>query len=880
LFVNGLGGNQGQGIYEANNLDVDYIGPTFDLLKGYNDLFKKLGQTTEFASSVEDDGFGATAPSDYSAFRGGGARGIRLSLDEDDAPTEPILFPSIVRVDVVFSIMARDAHGPHIEPFQQKRMPYMIHILYQPIITVHNPYNSPMSFEGMKVSFQDLPVGFQLVFDGAPLTTQPIALNELYIANTDAQKGFGMTLAPGSPSQDIAPVTLEPGQTKIFGTPFIPLGHSWDKDREGGGAGDYIFDWEQNNNDLTADFVLNPSTALTSTAGNGFDIDNLLPHSWIQKGQEHRSGEVVGCMRNTQIGIEFAPKEPRSRVDEFTVAIEMVSGRTRNVGAIRVNYGDIDNLTNILEQGSSEGSANTEERDYPLEWPDPDGGGNYIARELWEADTRPIRDYENPKPFAVFRLSGQTTRGSLLPNRPYVDNSPFQNVADIDLSDGIEAAGDAPFEMSFVRPAPDLLQENRENEEAYFFVDHGSNQGSRRATFYEFPHLPVQSLAQFRHARLTNTGFPPYATYTVGESWGHPILGADQVTGNSNNGVTIYDHTYLSNAALWDSYFLSTLADGYPNTSSDAQENREALFSGERDALNPRISPLDGLVETGEAVEALDENEGWRSAARYLGLRGGFNVNSTSKEAWVSILSSLQGGTISTYSSDEEESADDMTAFPRERRPSGIAVQDGGGFGTAEADPRWQGFRELTETQIDGLAQRIVDQVRLRGPFLSLSEFVNRRLESGYLGYQGAIESAIEGGQNGDSDINALMEVDARQIEASDAQFHNWENPGAAEGPSTEGAPGALSQGDVLSAIGSYLTVRGDTFSIRCYGESRDSAGNVEAQAWCEATVQRVPEYVDSTDDPEQRENLSSTNETFGRKFVVTSFRWLSPEEV
>lgn len=76
----------------------------------------------------------------------------------------------------------------------------------------------------------------------------------------------------------------------------------------------------------------------------------------------------------------------------------------------------------------------------------------------------------------------------------------------------------------------------------------------------------------------------------------------------------------------------------------------------------------------------------------------------------------------------------------------------------------------------------------------------------------------------------------------------------------------------------------------------------VKATAWCEATVQRIPEWVNPTDEPstvkhadypsqnptdepilrqwQPNPDLPVTNERFGRKFEIVSFRWLAPEEV
>ena len=45
------------------------------------------------------------------------------------------------------------------------------------------------------------------------------------------------------------------------------------------------------------------------------------------------------------------------------------------------------------------------------------------------------------------------------------------------------------------------------------------------------------------------------------------------------------------------------------------------------------------------------------------------------------------------------------------------------------------------------------------------------------------------------------------------------------------------------------ITPRGDTFVIRAYGDSIDAQGRVVARAWCEAIVQRSPDYVDKADE-------------------------------
>ena len=58
------------------------------------------------------------------------------------------------------------------------------------------------------------------------------------------------------------------------------------------------------------------------------------------------------------------------------------------------------------------------------------------------------------------------------------------------------------------------------------------------------------------------------------------------------------------------------------------------------------------------------------------------------------------------------------------------------------------------------------------------------------------------------------------------------------------GAPGIVTQMDVLNSVGPNLTARSDTFVVRAYGEAHDDSGNVIGKAWVEVVVQRTSEYV------------------------------------
>jgi hypothetical protein len=67
-------------------------------------------------------------------------------------------------------------------------------------------------------------------------------------------------------------------------------------------------------------------------------------------------------------------------------------------------------------------------------------------------------------------------------------------------------------------------------------------------------------------------------------------------------------------------------------------------------------------------------------------------------------------------------------------------------------------------------------------------------------------------------------------------------------------------------ATHAWLTVRSDTFRIRAYGEAANlsDSNRVESSAWCEAIVQRTAEELPG----------------FGRRFTITYFRWLGPDDI
>ena len=261
-------------------------------------------------------------------------------------------------------------------------------------------------------------------------------------------------------------------------------------------------------------------------------------------------------------------------------------------------------------------------------------------------------------------------------------------------------------------------------------------------------------------------------------------------------------------------------------------------------------------------------------------------MNSTSVQAWRAQLASLNALAYDPVSGNSG-SANLNYPFSRFSRSLGNSAQP------------WRGFRELTDTQINALAEAIVAQIRLRGPFLSLGAFVNRELRpdsadvvEDLRGLKGALQAAIDTVDQAPVatqriNTHSAWLTDASAVPASSSAgydldaLHGQPAPAFPVSSRNAGAPGNLTQADILAALGATLTARSDTFLIRTYGDVQNPVtGKVEGQAWCEAVAQRLPDYVNSIDAAEAFPPNHPDNRRFGRKFQIISFRWLSAEDI
>lgn len=440
------------------------------------------------------------------------------------------------------------------------------------------------------------------------------------------------------------------------------------------------------------------------------------------------------------------------------------------------------------------------------------------------------------------------------------------------------------------------------------------------------PLTPMKSIASFQHScangmrrqwkdstvSIPASSFPstaegldghrycfPMGSKLIGNSFAHPLIPASATRALSNlandqaappvaSSVTLADHSYLANAALWDTWYFSTMAPQTVNPYRANSRNLQRVFDDffPVSSATPfvplptaRFAPyrqgnetlLRALIRNGTA-----EPLAYQRLSSYLMVDGAFNVNSTSVNAWKMILGSLRGHSTTRMSPATGgltvvSGATDTTPINGLGTATGVATTPSANV----AEPtQWTGFRNLDDEQINQLANLLVQQIRQRGPFLSLSDFINRRPGSqAGLARQGALQAAIE-----NSEINGALDKGTRAL----GNIAGTAFPEAGRGSKAAGIPGYITQADILTALGPVLQARSDTFTIRAYGNATDPYGNVVAEAWCEAVVQRVPEFINTVDAPQLRDaNLTSQlNRVFGRKIRVVSYRWLTRNEV
>ena len=832
----------------------------WELYANYARLYRRTN-----ANDNPKDGLKATLPVATSYLKGILDTTLNKTRYEPDMSKvkKPVLMPTVARVDMVFSLVTRPTNQVGDDGVTYR---HWLHLMYLPVITLHNPYSVPLRCTDLQVEFKKIPIGFQVLINGQPSpTTGLVAFNKMYIWNLGDNKTFNMTLS--NSLTGATEVVMKPGETKIFGTPF-PKDMSFQNDLDSGGQ-NKMDDWDSARTGAAKTIpglITGPNDAV------GFDLNYWVPDSYAHLRstlhKARKNNPSVMLLPTDNIQVRYGPLIPADANNTFGVTVRLNGADAANT---QFFYANETKLKSVLEEGTS--PRFPEPRAFPTLFPAP-GASPINTLSIYELNDTPVRNYAKARPFAIFSVAAKTTVESFTKSRPVADTGAAFQMATCDFNNST-SQGTNPLEFAFVpvkNGGAAIESGGPNNEQGFLFGGNGTVNGVNAATLYEIPMAPLQSIAQLRHANGGSIGSVPYVTYTVGESRAHPAVPAAATFFKADASRTVLDHSWLANDRLWDGYWFSTLSTlqgtAYTGASSMSQkELADQFFAGTKSLPNRRnITYLQpGKSATDASTAAL--TPGGKISAAHIMTQGGFNVNSTSVPAWIAVLSGLSESNIPLATGTNEKST--AAPFLRVRRPAAASST------FTPREKLWNGYRSLTPIEVKKLAEEIVAEIRTRGPFLSMSEFVNRRLEiAGDLSNNGAIQAALDR-----SNVNANMAANALPIAPADVAGYGWKNPDAVTGNTGAGAPGEITQGDVLSAIGSFVSVRSDTFRIRSYGDARDAAGKITARAYCETIVQRIPEYLDPAESADAQPALPS-NILFGRQFKIISFRWLAQAEI
>lgn len=858
------------------------------------------------------------------------AKNTDLKVDPSSKGLAPIpkterLLPVIAKFQLVFSMVAHYAFNVETrrQDLNSKGDPLGFtnygspHLVYDPVITLYNPYDVTLNLTKTRIRIWDPPVGlrFTKIDNKAGTKTffraggEFLGLGRFQITSeTDAsvRKCFTMVLADGTSQQLSTQLLLRPGEVRVF-SPRVESSWTWGAETAGGfgnRTNAVFFDFDQSSNfgnvdhrsntrygqfgvecapgwDVRAGLQVDHLSGITREAGTRYAFEGGTTAGWMN-------------VRNTDaVKVEIKPLVTGNSNINFQV--DMLAGVTPGNVTVAQLKGDTGNqalLADTLRSYKFYFTGRDPSEEISADPTRPIIDRTFLVGDILQRDDDQTKG--GKKPFAMLEMSARTTKDQLTDSKPWLYNNLVveggeQRTAEIGLTH--QSYDLRLIEMNSFDNFPDGISIDPDSKRGYFGATASSDEGSSFVNMLHVPQAPAASLGDLISSNLASSSVHPRVVHPFGNSRAHPLIPVGGVS--RSLGGRLVDHSYLLNDSLWDGYFFSSLTSYTTATAGDSRSIDDVIagvFEGTRPALNSRLMPIVGgdPEETAKEVTDLGDLERGRQLAKYVGINGPFNVNSTSLDAWRAVLSSLRDRAIQGVQLDASgQSIGEQTYSNPGETPYVRAGKPMGGPNAPDV-MRWAAFRTLTDGQIENLAKLIIAEITARGgednaPSFTLGEFVNRRpggtrdLHS----MAGLLQTALD-----KSDINRdAIRDDAKSLNSSSIAAIRKTgalNEEVMSGNSSEGCPTMITQGDLMAGLSSVATVRGDTFKLRAYGESTAADGSTVARAWCEAVVQRVPDFVDPADAPETAiaSLTSSANKIFGRRFEVVSFRWLGEQEL
>lgn len=400
---------------------------------------------------------------------------------------------------------------------------------------------------------------------------------------------------------------------------------------------------------------------------------------------------------------------------------------------------------------------------------------------------------------------------------------------------------------------------------------------------FELPRGPILSVGALQHLAL-----PAARPFAIGNPWGSAV----QVSGMPAN--ELFDRFFFSGISAEVVATETSLPLALPNPLLKPLRKADGAHVTLADirATAVEVPPVEPPTEDSGGTDTPEPEivvPVTGRSSKYFLQGGAFNVNSANAAAWAAVLRSVRFAEPSAFSyldvSSATGTAEDSARatvqsgearffrFPQSAQETFKAESNSGAEAEDGVTPPntllyRRGMRTLTEAQLAALAEKVAELVRLKlastdatfgGPFRSLEEFLSGSplfagldADGNPLAPRSLLEAAIA-----DSGINAEIPEFSSQ----------W-----------------LTQADIMSALAPVLFPRSDTFIVRTHGQALNPAtGAVEGRAWCEAIVQRLPEYLDPTTDDAAvlpADLQGELNRRYGRRFKIVSFRWLTAADI
>ena len=764
--------------------------------------------------------------------------------------------PVIAKAQFVFSLSfgwhntlpanARDGNDalPDSNPTKDH---YVTWLVVDPVITLWNPYNVNLRFTGGRIDLYRVPLTFRIYKNGNLINADYTHLANCFLAGgafADRKNTFyRLNLLPETGASEII---LAPGEHKVL----TASNHVKNFNNE----------FSLTGLNLRPGFQPPAGNASHPEVGGVSTVSVCVSSSGVSSGQQYgKSVRSVAVKPGDVLQLEVKPGRAAVDTPSETGGRE-VSGFLKYyigpanaqqlVGGIELDYGDqeADFLSSFPQQDLPSIVVSS---DIPKK----------VAADVYQG-TRPPPVVRFKEPFLISTFQLKTERDSKFRSRSWLDNSPVNLYA----SEGIdqkEPWSAQQYELQWETmtdwsSSPTVEIANNTNR-GYGGSGIFAQSGVEFATHSGVPLAPALSLAQLRHAPLNTGGQLPLTSQVVANSFASPLLAPANVRTQADK-RTLLDHSYYANSALFDRHFLSSLAapGGPLNQGATVREAITRLFDNGTRLPNRRMVPHHGSRGSMEIADALTAPDGHLKTAAHLLIDSPLNVNCTRVDVWEAFLNSTFGAELPRIEAGKVVTlAGENTGVARHLPSNGTAFESNVDA-LAKDLSKWNGHRRLSPETIRRLAEEIVKEIRARGPFQSLAEFVNRRPGTGELAKSGALEAALQRAQINEPTLDPVFNID--------------------NGNTADGSPGILTQADLLTPIAAALTARGDTFRIRAYGEAQQQNGT-KVKAWCEAIVQRVPEYLDPADEAWVAPTRPA-NQRFGRRYEMIAFRWLAAAEI